>query len=52
MAEAAPEFDKQRASFEQSQKIRDVVSVTIEATRKIGGAIMKVAGDILGMFRR
>ena len=48
----AKELNEQHAQFEQSQKIREVVAATVAATQKIGGAILKVASDILSMFRK
>lgn len=40
------------AQFERSQKMGAIVARTIEVTQKIGGALMKVASDIFGMFKR
>ena len=48
----AKELNEQHAQFEQSQKIREVVAATVAATQKIGGAILKVASDILSKFRK
>lgn len=53
--EQAPILDpeiQQRANFENSQKLQDVFKRTIDATVKIGGALMKVASDIFSMFKR
>lgn len=50
MAEETPEVSTEAPSFEKSNNLGAIISATLEASKKIGAAISKVANDIIGMI--